>query len=413
MNRVVVTGMGAITPIGDTTDEFWSNAKKGVCGIAPIDRFDTTGYEATLAAQVNDFKPETYIHKREIKRLDRYSQFAICAASQAYENAGLKDADIDRERFGVLVSSGIGGIETFYVQTKKQIEKGFDRISPYFIPMIIPNMAAGNVAIALEAKGPCLSIVTACASATNAIGEAFHKIRMGIMDLAVAGGSEASICETGVAGFMAMKALSTSTDPTRASIPFDKERDGFVMGEGAGVLVLESLEHALKRNARIYGEIVGYGATCDAYHITSPAPEGEGGNRAMKTAVEDAGLELTDVDYINAHGTSTYYNDLNESAAIKNLFGEHSAKLAVSSTKSMIGHLLGASGGVEAIACIKALEEGFLPPTIGYKVPDPDCTLDYIPNEGREADVKVALSNSLGFGGHNATLAFKKWEGQV
>lgn len=412
MNRVVITGMGAITPIGVTAEEFWKNAKEGVCGIGAIDRFDTTGYEATLAAQVPNFQPETYIHKREIKRLDRYSQFAIYASCQAYEHAGLKDVPMDRERFGVLVSSGIGGIETFYEQTKKQIEKGFDRISPYFIPMIIPNMAAGNIAIALEAKGPCLSIVTACASATNAIGEAFHKIRMGIMDVAIAGGSEASICETGIAGFMAMKALSTSKDPKRASIPFDQERDGFVMGEGAGVLVLESLEHALKRSAKIYGEIVGYGTTCDAHHITSPAPEGEGGGRAMKMAVADAGLVLTDVDYINAHGTSTYYNDVNESAAIKNLFGAHSEKLAVSSTKSMIGHLLGASGGVEAIACVKALEEGFIPPTIGYKVPDPDCTLDYVPNVGRPAPIQVALSNSLGFGGHNATIAFKKWNGE-
>lgn len=413
MKRVVITGMGAITPIGATAQEFWENAKKGTNGIGPIDRFDTTGYEVTMAAQVKDFQPETYIHKRELKRLDRYSQFAIYASCQAYDDAGLKDVPIDRERFGVLVSSGIGGIETFYEQTKKQIEKGFDRISPYFIPMIIPNMAAGNIAIALEAKGPCLSIVTACASATNAIGEAFHKIRMGIMDLAVAGGSEASICETGIAGFMAMKALSTSTDPNRASIPFDKERDGFVMGEGAGVLILESLEHALNRNARIYGEIVGYGTTCDAHHITSPAPEGEGGGRAMKTAVADAGLSLSDVDYINAHGTSTYYNDVNESAAIKNLFGDHCSTLAVSSTKSMVGHLLGASGGVEAIACIKALEDGFLPPTINYKVPDPECTLDYVPNVGREANIKIALSNSLGFGGHNATIAFKKWENEV
>ncbi|QSX07803.1 beta-ketoacyl-ACP synthase II [Alkalibacter rhizosphaerae] len=413
MNRVVITGLGAISPLGETAEEFWTNAKKGTCGIGLIDHFDTTGYEVTLAAQVKEFHPETYIHKREIKRLDRYSQFGIYASCQAYEDAGLKDVSIDRERFGILVSSGIGGIETFYEQTKKQIEKGFDRISPYFIPMIIPNMAAGNIAIALEAKGPCLSIVTACASATNAIGEAFHKIRMGIMDVAIAGGSEASICETGIAGFMAMKALSTSTDPNRASIPFDKERDGFVMGEGAGVLVLESLDHALNRNAKIYGELVGYGATCDAHHITSPAPEGEGGGRAMKMAVQDAGLQLTDVDYINAHGTSTYYNDVNESAAIKNLFGDHCDHLAVSSTKSMVGHLLGASGGVEAIACVKALQEGFLPPTINYRVPDPECTLDYIPNEGRSSDATIALSNSLGFGGHNATLAFKKWEGDV
>ncbi|MBF7095936.1 beta-ketoacyl-ACP synthase II [Alkalibacter mobilis] len=412
MNRVVITGMGAITPLGEDVNEFWENVKSGKCGIDRISRFDITGFDVTMAAEVKSFDPERYIHKRELKRLDRYSQFAIYASHQAYDDSGLADCEFDRERFGVIVSSGIGGIETFYEQTKKQIEKGFDRISPYFIPMMIPNMAAGNVAIALEAKGPCLSVVTACASATNAIGEAFHKIRSGIMDVAVAGGSEASVCETGVAGFMSMKALSTSDDPLRASIPFDKDRDGFVMGEGAGVLILESLDHALKRNARIYGEIVGYGATCDAYHITSPAPEGEGGGRAMKLAVSDANLALEDVSYINAHGTSTYYNDLNESAAIKNLFGDHIKSLAVSSTKSMIGHLLGASGGVEAIVCVKALEEGFIPPTAGYKNPDPECTLDYVPNVGRKQDISVALSNSLGFGGHNATIAFKKWQEQ-
>jgi 3-oxoacyl-[acyl-carrier-protein] synthase II len=409
MNRVVITGMGAITPLGQDVNEFWNNVKSGKCGIDKITKFDTTDYDVTLAGEIKEFNPEKYIHKRELKRLDKYSQYAIYASCQAYDDAGLKDAEIDREKFGVIVSSGIGGIETFYDQTKRQIEKGHDRVSPYFIPMMIPNMGAGNVAIALEAKGPCLSIVTACASATNAIGEAFHKIRAGVMDLAVAGGSEASICETGIAGFMSMKALSTSKDPLRASIPFDKERDGFVMGEGAGVLILESLDHAKKRNAKIYGEIVGYGTTCDAYHITSPAPEGEGGGRAMKMAVMDAGLELTDVDYINAHGTSTYYNDVNESAAIKNLFGDHASKLCVSSTKSMIGHLLGASGGAEAIVCTKALEEGFIPPTAGYKVEDPECTLDYVPNVGRESDIRVVLSNSLGFGGHNATIAFKKW----
>ncbi|NTW72870.1 MAG: beta-ketoacyl-ACP synthase II [Eubacteriaceae bacterium] len=409
MQRVVVTGLGTVNPLGQDVNEFWDNVKAGKCGIDKISHFDASGWEATLAAEVKEFHPEKYIHKRELKRLDKFSQFAIYASSQAYEDSGLDKAEFDRERFGVILSSGTGGIETFYECSKKLLEKGPDRISPYFVPMFITNMAAGNVAIALNAKGPCLCIVTACASGANAIGEAFHKIRYGLMDVAVAGGTEASICEIGISGFMAMKALSVSTDPLRASIPFDKERDGFVMGEGAGVLVLESLEHAKKRNAKIYGEVVGYGTTCDAYHITSPAPEGEGGGRAMKQAVEDAGLELSDVSYINAHGTSTFYNDVNESAAIRNLFGENAYNIPVSSTKSMIGHLLGASGGVEAVVCIKALEEGFIPPTAGYKVVDPDCDLDYVPNVGRQADIQVALSNSLGFGGHNATLAFKKW----
>ncbi|HCX63752.1 MAG TPA: beta-ketoacyl-[acyl-carrier-protein] synthase II [Eubacteriaceae bacterium] len=412
MERVVITGLGTINPLGENAEEFWKNLKQGKVGIDPITHFDTDQYEVTLAAEVKEFQPQKYIHKRELKRLDRYSQFAIYAASQAFEDANIDPESIDAHRFGVLLSSGIGGIQTFYDQTKRLIERGPERMSPYFIPMMIPNMAAGNVAIALGAKGPCQSIVTACASATNAIGEAFHKLRNNQMDLAVAGGSEASICESGVSGFMAMKALSVSKDPLRASIPFDKERDGFVMGEGAGVVVLETLSHAKKRGATIYAEMVGYGATCDAYHITSPAPEGEGGNRAMKAALDDGGLSLSDVQYINAHGTSTYYNDVNETAAIQNLFGEHAKELSVSSTKSMTGHLLGASGGIEAIAGVKSVQEDYIHPTAGYSVADPDCTLDYVPNEGVEKTVRVALSNSLGFGGHNATLAIKKWEGR-
>lgn len=410
MNRVVVTGLGTVNPLGQNVDEFWNSIKEGTCGIGEITKFNTENYEVKCAGEVKEFHPETYIHKRDIKRLDPFSQYALYAAHQAYDDAGLRDYEIDRERIGVIVSSGIGGIQTFYEQTEKLIHKGHDRVSPYFIPMMIANMAAGHVAIALEAKGPCYCVVTACASATNAIGEAFHKIRHGIMDIAITGGTEASVTEIGIAGFMAMKALSTSKNPSRASIPFDKERDGFVMGEGAGVLVLESLESALKRNAKIYAEIIGYGTTCDAHHITAPAPQGEGGMRAMKQALNDASIRPEDVSYINAHGTSTYYNDLNETLAIKGLFKENASKIPISSTKSMTGHLLGASGGVEAIACIKAIQHDLIPPTIGYTTPDPECDLDYVPNSAREKIVNVAISNSLGFGGHNATIAFRKYK---
>ncbi|MFZ7134562.1 MAG: beta-ketoacyl-ACP synthase II [Eubacteriales bacterium] len=409
MNRVVVTGLGTINPLGENVDEFWDNIKKGKCGIQRITRFNVDNYEVKCAGEVINFHPEKYIHKRELKRLDRYSQFALYAANQAYEDATLTDYQIDRERIGVIVSSGIGGIQTFHEQTEKLMNKGHDRVSPYFIPMMIANMAAGHIAIALEAKGPCYCVVTACASGTNAIGEAFHKIRHGIIDIAITGGTEASITEVGIAGFMSMKALSTSHDPLKASIPFDKNRDGFVMGEGAGVLILESLESALKRDAKIYAEIVGYGSTCDAHHITAPAPEGEGGMRAMKQALQDASLQPEDVSYINAHGTSTYYNDLNETMAIKGLFKNDAYHIPISSTKSMIGHLLGASGGVEAIACVKAIENDIIPPTIGYTTPDPDCDLDYVPNASKETVVNVAISNSLGFGGHNATITFKKY----
>ncbi len=411
MNRVVVTGMGTINPLGSEVSEFWDNIVAGKCGIDKISGFNTENFEVTCAAEVKEFHPEKYTHKKELKRLDKYSQFALYAAHQAYEDAKLGDYEIDRERIGVIVSSGIGGIQTFQEQTTKAISKGYDRVSPYFIPMMIANMAAGNIAIALEAKGPCLCVVTACASGTNAIGEAFHKIRHGEIDIAITGGTEASINEIGIAGFMSMKALSTSDDPLKASRPFDKERDGFVMGEGAGILVLESLENAQKRGATIYAEIVGYASTCDAHHITSPAPEGEGGMRAMKNALKDAKLNTEDVSYINAHGTSTYYNDLNESLAIKSLFKtDNHIVPPVSSTKSMIGHLLGASGAVEAIVCIKSIQEGIMPPTIGYSTPDADCDLDYVPNEARKAEVNVAMSNSLGFGGHNATIVFKRFQ---
>lgn len=412
MNRVVVTGMGTINPLGQEVAEFWENVVAGKCGIDKISSFDTDGFEATCAAEIKEFHPEKYTHKKELKRLDKYSQYALYAAHQAYEDAKLGDYEIDRERIGVIVSSGIGGIQTFQEQTEKAITKGYDRVSPYFIPMMIANMAAGNIAIALEAKGPCLCVVTACASSTNAIGEAFHKIRHGEIDIAITGGTEASINEIGIAGFMSMKALSTSQDPLNASRPFDKNRDGFVMGEGAGILILESLENAQKRGATIYAEVVGYSTTCDAHHITSPAPEGEGGMRAMKNALKDAKLNTEDVSYINAHGTSTYYNDLNESLAIKALFKKDQHIVPpISSTKSMIGHLLGASGAVEAIVCIKSILDDIMPPTIGYTTPDPDCDLDYIPNDARKGEVNVVLSNSLGFGGHNATIIFKKFKG--
>ena len=409
MNRVVITGMGTINPLGSSRSEFWDNIVAGKCGIDEITHFNTDTFEVKCAGEVKEFNPEKYIHKRELKRLDKYSQFALYAAHEAYNDAKLGDYEIDRERIGVFVSSGIGGIDTIQDQTKKMFDKGVDRVSPYFVPMMISNMAAGNVAIALEAKGPCLNVVTACASATNAIGEAFRKIQYGEIDIAIAGGTEASINELGISGFMAMKALSRATDCKRASIPFDKDREGFVMGEGAGILILESLENAQKRGATIYAELVGYGITCDAHHITSPAPEGEGAMRSMKNALKDAHLNTSEVSYINAHGTSTYYNDLNESLAIKALFGDDGITPPVSSTKSMIGHLLGASGSVEAIACVKAIQDDILPPTIGYKTPDPECDLDYVPNESRKAKVNVVLSNSLGFGGHNATIVFKKY----
>ncbi|HHV63556.1 MAG TPA: beta-ketoacyl-ACP synthase II [Peptococcaceae bacterium] len=407
--RVVITGLGAVTPLGNDVQSLWQAVKEGKNGIAEITAFDTTGFKATLAAEVKDFEPENYLDKKEVKRMDRYCQFALAAAEEAYRDAGLDNAEIDREKFGVMVGSGIGGLLTIEEQHFRLLEKGPGRISPFFIPMAISNMAAGNIAIKLQARGLCTSMVTACATGTHSIGEAFQKIRDGQADIVITGGAEAPITPLAVAGFSSMTALSSSSDPLRASIPFDKERDGFVMGEGAGILVLESLEHALKRGARIYGELVGYGATCDAYHMTAPAPGGEGGARAMKLALAEAGLKPQDISYINAHGTSTPYNDKFETDAIKTVFGQAAYNIPVSSTKSMTGHLLGAAGAVEAIICVKAVEEDFVPPTIGYKCPDEECDLDYIPNTGRHHRVNYALSNSLGFGGHNATIIFKKW----
>lgn len=410
MNRVVITGMGAVTPIGNNVEDFWKSLKSGANGIDSITAFDTENYKAKLAAEVKDFNPEDYLDKREVRRMDRFCHFAIAASKQAVENSKLDLENIDKERFGVIVGSGIGGFKTFEKECETLVTKGPRKVSPMFVPMMIGNMAAGNIAIQFGAKGSTLDIVTACATASNSIGEAFRMIKHGYLDLAIAGGTEASITPLGVAGFIALTALSNSEDKNRASIPFDKERNGFVMGEGAGMLVLESLEHAQNRGALIYGEVIGYGSTCDAYHITSPSPDGEGGARAMLLAIKEGNIKKEEVGYINAHGTGTPYNDKFETIGIKLAFGEHAKDLVVSSTKSMTGHLLGAAGGVEAIASIKAIQEGFIPPTINLNIPDEECDLDYVANVGRKKDIKYAISNSLGFGGHNASLLFKKWE---
>ena len=408
--RVVITGLGAITPVGNNTEEFWKNIKAGKCGIDEITAFDTTNYKVKLAGEVKNYNPEDYFDKRTAKRMDRFSQFAIIAAKEAWEDSKLDKEKENMERVGVILGSGIGGLNTMEKDITNLVEKGPDRVSPMFIPMAICNMAAGNVAIELGIKGESISMVTACATGTHCIGESFRMIKNGYQDIVLAGGTEASINPIGVAGFTNIKALSQATDKNRASIPFDKERSGFVMGEGAGVIILEELEHAKARGAKIYAEIVGYGATSDAYHITSPAPRGEGGARAMKVAMEEAGVKPEEITYINAHGTSTHLNDSCETMAIKTALGESANKVMVSSTKSNTGHLLGAAGGVEAIVCCKAIEDNFVPATINYKVPDEECDLDVVPNEGRNVEVKYAMSNSLGFGGHNATILFKKYE---
>ena len=408
--RCVITGMGAITPLGNDTASFWDGLKNGKNGIGYITKFDTTDYKVKIAGEVKDFNAELYVNKKETKRNDLYSLYAVAAATQAVEESGLNLEEIDHDRFGVIIGSGIGGLQTIQEQVTKLCEKGPSKVSPLFIPMAIGNMAAGNVAIKFGAKGICENIVTACATGTNCIGEAFRAIKHGYNDVILAGGTEASITGIGVAGFTNLTALSTNSEPSKASRPFDKNRDGFVMGEGSGVLVLEELEHALKRGAKIYGEVVGYGANCDAYHITSPCPDGSGAAKAMKLAMAEAGITPEEVGYVNAHGTSTHANDSGETMAIKIALGDCAKTTAVSSTKSMTGHLLGAAGAIEAIACVKALEEGFIPPTINYETPDEECDLDYVPNTGRKADIKYALSNSLGFGGHNGVLCFKKWE---
>ena len=408
-NRVVITGMGAVTPIGNNVNDFWNNCKNGVNGVDFIKAFDTTEFEVKIAAEVKDFTTDGVIDKKEARRMDRFSQFALVASDEAIKDANLDLEKVDRDRLGVIIGSGIGGYNTMETEFFKLFEKGPKRVSPLYIPMAISNIAAGNVAIKYGAQGICTSVVTACASGTNSIGEAYRNIKHGYSDIIIAGGTEAPITKSGVSGFTNMKALNSLNDINRASIPFDKDRSGFVIGEGAGILIIESLEHAQKRGAKIYGEIVGYGSNCDAYHITSPAPNGEGAKKAMKLAIDEAGIKPEDIGYINAHGTSTPYNDKFETLAIKNLFGEKAYDVAVSSTKSMTGHLLGAAGAVEAIVCLKTMEEGFIPPTIGYKEKDEECDLDYVPNVGKEKNVEYTLSNSLGFGGHNATLVIKKW----
>ncbi|NLI61378.1 MAG: beta-ketoacyl-ACP synthase II [Clostridiales bacterium] len=408
--RVVITGMGAITPLGNDVDTFWDALKQGKNGIDKIDRFDVDKFSTQMAALVGDFDPQDYMDRREARRMDRFTQFAMAATYEAMKKADFDIDTVNQERFGVILGSGIGGLETLEQQANTLYTKGPNRVSPFFIPMMIANMAAGQISIAFGAKGINTTMVTACASATSAIGEAFKTIRLGDADVIITGGSEAPITPLALAGFCSMRAMSTrNQDPKTASRPFDADRDGFVMGEGAGILILESYEHAINRGANILAEIVGYGATADAYHITAPAPDGEGGARAMGEAIRSAGIEASMVDYINAHGTSTAYNDEFETTAIKDVFGDHAYKLAVSSTKSMTGHLLGAAGGIEAIAIVKILEEQFLAPTINYTTPDPKCDLDYVPNIGRKGKIEYALSNSFGFGGHNASILLKKF----
>ncbi|HOQ37342.1 MAG TPA: beta-ketoacyl-ACP synthase II [Acetivibrio sp.] len=407
--RVVITGMGVVSALGTDLDEFWSNIKAGKNGITRVSKFDVSNMPTKVAAEIKEFDPTKYIDKKEAKRMDIYTQYAIWAAKTAFIMSGIESDKIDPYRFGVIVGSGIGGITTFEEQFRVYMEKGPGRVSPFFIPMMISNMATGRIAIEFGAKGFNESVVTACATSTNAIGDAFKVIQRGDADIMITGGAEASITPMSFAGFCAMKATSTTEDPDLACRPFDAERNGFVMGEGAGILILEDLEHAEKRGANIIAEVVGYGSTNDAYHITAPSPEGEGGARCMQMAINDAGIKPEEVGYINAHGTSTEYNDKFETAAIKTVFGEHARKLAVSSSKSMTGHLLGAAGAVECIVTALAIKDGFLPPTINYRNPDPECDLDYVPNVGRKADITYALSNSLGFGGHNATLALKKY----
>ena len=409
--RVVVTGMGAITPIGNNVEEYFEGLVNGKCGIDNITLFDTENFKVKIAAEVKNYDAEEYLDKRAAKRLDRFTQFAIIAAREAYKDSGMNEENTDMEKVATIVGSGIGGLGTIEEQNKILLSKGPDRVSPMYIPMAIGNMAAGNVAIDLGLKGESSAIVTACASGTHSIGEAFRLIKHGYQDAAVCGGCEASITPTGIAGFTNIKALNTSNDITRASIPFDKERSGFVMGEGAGILVLEELEHARKRGAKIYAEVVGYGASSDAYHITSPAPDGEGGKRAMQNALKDANITPDKITYINAHGTSTPLNDKYETAAIKAAFENCSDKLYVSSTKGHTGHLLGAAGAIEAIACVKAIEKNIVPPTIGYKEKDEDCDLNVVPNTPIETEVEYAMSNSLGFGGHNSSIIFKKYNG--
>lgn len=408
--RVVVTGLGAITPIGNDVDSFWNALKEKKVGIGPITYFDTTEYKAKLAAEVKDFDPKNYMDPKAAKRMERFSQFAVAASKQALEDAGIDMSKEDPYKVGVAVGSGIGSLQSVEREYKKLLDKGPGRVNPLLVPLMISNMAAGNVSIQFGLKGKSINIVTACATGTHCIGEAFRSIQYGEADVMVAGGAEASITPIGVAGFTALTALNTTDDPLRASIPFDKDRNGFIMGEGSGVVVLESLDHALARGAKIYAELAGYGATSDAFHITSPAEDGSGAAKAMELAMEEAGVKPEEVDYVNAHGTGTHHNDLFETRAIRRAFGDAADHLKVSSTKSMIGHLLGAAGAVELITCVKSVEEGYIHPTVGTTEPGEECDLDYVIGGPVHQEVKTAISNSLGFGGHNATLLVKKYE---
>ena len=410
MRRVVITGLGAVTPVGNNVKDMWESVKSGKCGIQPISKFDTTGNKVTLAAEVKDLKPEERLDKSEIRKMDEFTMFATIAAMEAFQDSDLQIENEDAYRCGIIFSSGIGGLGTIQRECERGNEKGFERVSPHFIPMSIANMAAGNIAIKLGFHGLCTCPVTACAGGTNAVGDAFRQIRDGYQEVVLCGGAEASITPFGIGGFAAMKALNTTDNPERASIPFDKERSGFVMGEGAGALVLEEYEHAIKRGAKIYCEITGYGATCDANHVTAPLADGSAAAKCMSFAMEDAKITPDKIAYINAHGTSTSLNDKSETLAIKNAFGESAGKLMVSSTKSMTGHLLGASGAVEAIITALSVQNDLVPPTINYKEYDEECDLDIVPNEARNVRLEYAMSNSLGFGGHNASVIFKKYE---
>lgn len=409
--RVVITGIGCVTPIGIGKEDFWSSIKDGVCGIDKITRFDASEYATQIAAEVNDFNVEDFISKKEAKRMDRFVQYAVASSKLAVEDSKIDLDQVDKNKFGVIIGSGIGGMETFETQHVKLMEKGPNKVSPFLVPMMITNMASGQVSIAFGAKGPNTTVVTACASSTHAIGDAFKTIQRGDANMMLTGGTEAAITPLTIAGFCSMKAMSRrNDDPKTASRPFDKDREGFVMGEGSGMLLIEDLDHAIARGAKIYAEIVGYGATADAYHITAPAEGGEGGARAIQMAIDDGNIPKEEVDYINAHGTSTPYNDKFESMAIKTVFEENAKNLAVSSTKAMTGHLLGAAGAVEAIVCALSIQDQYIPGTMNMQNQDPELDLDYVPNKGREGQVRYALSNSLGFGGHNGTIALKKFE---
>lgn len=411
--RVVVTGLGAVTPIGNNVETFWKGIKAGKVGIGPITKFDASEYKVKIAAEVKEFAAKEYMDFKAAKRMEPFSQYAVVAAKEAFADAGIDMEQEDPYRVGVIVGSGIGSLQVVEREYTKIVEKGPGRVNPLMVPLMISNMAAGNVSIQLGLKGKCTNVVTACASGTNSIGDAFRAIQYGDADVMVAGGTESTICPTGVAGFAGLTALSTSEDPMRASIPFDKDRDGFVLGEGAGVVVLEELEHAKARGANIYAEVAGYGATGDAYHITSPAEDGSGAAKAMTLAMEEAGLTPADIDYINAHGTSTHHNDLFETYAIKLAFGDAAKEVVINSTKSMIGHLLGAAGGVEFITCVKSINEGYIHQTMGSETPDEECDLNYAFGAPVEKEVNCAISNSLGFGGHNATLLVKKYKGET